>query len=193
MSYLKTFREALRGNDFCVLDTETTGLYEGEIIQIAVIHSSGKVLVDTLVKPVMPIPADATKIHGITDEMCKDAPIWPDVAKALQLVLDNKLVVVYNATYDRGFMHKTQERHNLPKIEWKEIANWYCAMEAYAEFYGDWNSWHQSYRWQKLTVAAGRCGIEVKDAHSALGDCIMALGVTQHLLKAESEASDESN
>lgn len=193
MSYLQTFRNALKDKDFLVLDTETTGLYEGEIIQIAIINSAGEPLLDTLIKPVLPIPADATRIHGITDEMCKNSPSWVDVVPKIKTILQGKLLVVYNATYDRSFMHKTQERHNLPKIEWKEIATWHCAMEAYAEHYGDWNSWHNSYRWQKLVVAARNCGKPTDDAHDALADCIMALSVTKHLLKAESESSNESN
>lgn len=193
MSYLKVFREALKGKEFYVLDTETTGLRDGEIVQIALVHSNGKPLLDTLIKPVRPIPSEATAIHGITDEMCKDAPSWPEIAENLRHVLEGKLLVVYNATFDRGMMHKSQERHNLPKIEWKEICSWECAMDAYSEFYGEWNSYYGNYRWQKLSVAASRCGVVVENAHNALGDCLMTLGVVNHMLKAESEAKNESN
>src|SRR5688572_29960828 len=115
MSYLDDFRKALTGKEFLVLDTETTGLYDGEIVQIAIIDSDANVLLDTLVKPVKPIPADATAIHGITDEMCKDAPVWAQITGHIESIISGKLLVVYNATFDRGMMHKSQERHNLPK------------------------------------------------------------------------------
>lgn len=190
MSYLKTFREALKGKAFYVLDTETTGLYDGEIVQIAIVHSSGKTLLDTLIKPGQPIPADATAIHGITDEMCKDAPSWPEIAENLKHVLNLQNVVIYNAVYDRKMMHKSQERHNLPKIEWKEISFFHCAMEAFAEFYGDFNDYRGNYRWQKLVTAARHCNVTVADAHNALGDCLMTLGVVKAMLKAESEAGN---
>lgn len=193
MSYLKNFRNALTDKNFLVLDTETTGLYEGEIVQIAIINSAGENLLDTLVKPKLPIPADATAIHGITDEMVKDAPGWPEIAPKIQEILNGQLLVVYNAVYDRKMMHQTAERHNLPKIEWKEICSWHCAMEAYAEYFGDYNSYRNSYRWQKLVVAARNCGQPTDDAHDALADCLMTLSVTKHMLKAESEASNESN
>lgn len=189
MSYLKAFREALAGKNFLVLDTETTGIKIGEIIQIAIISSAGETLVDSLVKPVKPIPSDSTKIHGITDDMVKDAPSWIDLAPNIKSILEGQLLVVYNATYDRGMMHQTAERHNLPKTEWKEISTWLCAMDAFSEFYGEWNDYYQSYRWQKLSFAALHCGFTAENAHTALGDCLMALDVTMHMLK-ESEAEN---
>jgi DNA polymerase-3 subunit epsilon len=52
-------------------------------------------------------------------------------------------------------------------------------MQQYAIFYGDWNDWHQSYRWQRLTSACAQQGIDQSKisapAHSALGDCLRTL------------------
>lgn len=183
MTTLRNFRENLIGKDFLVLDTETTGLEDGEVVQIAIIDKAGETLLDTLVKPKRPIPSDATEIHGITDEMCKDAPTWIDLAPKIKTILDGKLLVVYNAVYDRKIMHRTQERWDLPKIEWKEISTWLCAMEAFAEFYGDYNSYRGNYRWQKLVTAARHFGILPNNAHTALGDCLMTLAVTNAMLK----------
>lgn len=190
MSYLKTFRDALRGKDFLVLDTETTGLDQAEIVQIAILSSAGETLLDTLIQPKRPIPHDATAIHGITDEMCKNSPTWVELSPKIQEILNGQLIVVYNAVYDRKIMHQTAERWELPKIEWKEISTWLCAMEAFAEYYGDWNDYRGNYRWQKLVTAVRHFDILPNNAHSALGDCLMTLGVVQHMLKAESEADN---
>lgn len=40
--------------DCVILDTETTGLHDAEIVQIAVIDHAGTVLLDTLVNPPHP-------------------------------------------------------------------------------------------------------------------------------------------
>lgn len=52
-----------------VFDTETTGLDGSDgIVEVSCVSGQGEVLLDTLVRPVAPIPADATAIHGITSD-----------------------------------------------------------------------------------------------------------------------------
>ena len=51
--------------DWVIIDTETTGLRNAEIVQIGVLHGSGEVLLDSLVKPTIPIPDKTSLIHGI--------------------------------------------------------------------------------------------------------------------------------
>lgn len=172
---MTNFNEVVELGDFIVLDTETTGLHDGEICQIAIVDALGNVLLDTYVKPVLGIPADATRIHGITNEMVANAPGFPDVVGEIHKLVFARSVLVYNAVYDRKMLHKSAEHAGINKIDWKTFSNWFCVMEAYAKFYGDWNDYHQSYRWQSLTNACHQQDILVLDAHSALGDCLMTL------------------
>lgn len=172
---------------FYVLDTETTGLHEGEICQIAIIDNAGKVWFDNLVKTKNPIPITATDIHGITNEMVKEAPTWNDIAHTIQNFLQGSVVCIYNAVYDRKMMHQSDDLWSLPAYAYKQHAQYLCIMEAYAEFYGDWNSFHQSYRWQRLSKAARDCGVPVENVHDALGDCKMTLGVINHMLQWHQE------
>lgn len=162
-----------------ILDTETTGLHEGEICEITVINCYGETLLNTHVKPINGIPEGATAIHGITNEMVAAAPRWSEVVPQLMSFINDSDLVVYNALYDRRMFHQSDEAANLPRTEWRSIARWYCAMKKYAEYWGDWNDYHQSYRWQKLTDACWQQRIPDPDApaHSALGDCLRTLAV----------------
>ena len=75
------------------IDLETTGINPGtdRIVEIAIV----KILTDgtrsikrKLVNPGMPIPKGSSDIHGITDEMVKDAPTFKQVAQELKQMLD---------------------------------------------------------------------------------------------------------
>jgi DNA polymerase III subunit epsilon len=175
---MKTFLEMIRTDNFLVLDTETTGLgNDAEICQIAVVSAAGTVLLDTLVKPTKLISAGAAAIHGITDAMVENSPVWGEVSAWLREILSGRDVVIYNAVFDRKLMHQSAEQCGMPKIGWKQIATFHCAMLAFAEIYGDWNDYYKSYRWKTLATAAAYYKLPIIDAHHALGDCLTTLAV----------------
>lgn len=85
-----------------VIDLETTGVNLGtdRIIEFAVV----KILPDgtriqkrKLINPEIAIPATSTDIHGITDEMVKDAPPFRQVAQELKQMLDGCDLAGYNS------------------------------------------------------------------------------------------------
>lgn len=175
------------GDQAVILDTETTGLdWRAEVVQIGVLGIDGSALMDCLVKPVDPIPADAMRIHGITNEMVAAAPAYPDYYTKLCEVLKDKTVIVYNAQYDRGVLRQSGQRYGQ-EFAGLPVREWVCAMETYAAYYGEWSEWHRSFRWQRLTGGD----------HSAIGDCRATLKLLQVMaeskLSSEVEDTGESN
>jgi DNA polymerase III subunit epsilon len=76
------------------IDLETTGINLGtdRIVEIAIIKimPDGSTQVKRkLINPEIPIPKGASDIHGITDEMVKDAPPFRKVANEIKQFLDN--------------------------------------------------------------------------------------------------------
>ncbi|KKL75010.1 hypothetical protein LCGC14_2059140 [marine sediment metagenome] len=161
---IKTAREIIAKNPV-FLDTETTGLdRSAEIVNIAVIDHDGTELMNTLVRPTLPIPERTTAIHGIRNEDVADAPTFADIQLNIGSLLYDRLVVIYNKNFDLRLM-KQSAKANL------EFPLTRCAMELYAQFYGDWNEYHKSYRWQKQAAAAKQLGIEMPaNLHRAAAD-----------------------
>lgn len=151
-------REVLADPAAVILDTETTGL-SGSIVDVAIITTQGNVLLDTLINPERTIPEDASAIHGITDEMVKDAPTFQAIYPELLRILTKARVVIYNAEFDTGRLWYDCQRCDLPQLE-KSFGSVECAMYRYAAWYGDWSDYHGSFRWQRLN-----------GGHRALGDC----------------------
>lgn len=68
-------------------DVETTGtdVTTARICQIAIFKVDGKRIEkkQMLINPTVPIPAECTEVHGITDEMVKDARTFKQISKSL--------------------------------------------------------------------------------------------------------------
>jgi DNA polymerase III epsilon subunit family exonuclease len=176
---MKTFKEVIQSGDYVVLDTETTGINElAEIVEIAIVDSNGNPLLNTLVMPSRPIPAEATKVHGIHKDMLFDYPQFPELADTLCEILNGKNVVVYNAVFDRKMLHQSAERWAMEKIDWKSLSTWYCAMEEFAEIYGEMG-YYGNYKWQKLSTALSYYKIDLPNSHRALDDALAALAVSK--------------
>lgn len=84
------------------IDLETTGVNLGtdRIVEIAIV----KILTDgtksikrKLINPGMPIPKGSSEVHGITDEMVKDAPPFKQVAQEIKQMLDGCDFAGYNS------------------------------------------------------------------------------------------------
>ncbi len=184
-AYLASVVKKTANNRFLVLDTETTKISNGEIVQIGILNSEGEVLLDTLVKPTLPIPSAATAIHKITDEMVVAAPSWAEVAPKVAEIVKGQYVVIYNTSFDLAVMLSSDRHCGIQTANWfdEPAKEWLCAMRAFASHFGDWNNYRKSYAWKPLSFAASNLKVNVTDAHSAIGDCFMTLGVVNGLIQ----------
>lgn len=156
---------AIRGVLF--LDTETTGVGRSdEVIEIAALDVTGRVLFESLVRPTRPVDPAAARLHGLTDAILARAPAWPDVYRELvALFRGTPLVVTYNADFDRRLIAQTCTTHGLPLPQ----LDWHCAMRRFADYAGPppVDSWR---RYHRLSEALERLGLSCPNSHRAAGD-----------------------
>lgn len=104
------------------VDTESTGTNpeSDRIVTLAIGRSAGPgdwtLIEDSLINPGMPIPPDATRVHGITDEQAAQGA---DPAEVLSSVLDiltqaaerRVPIVAHNVPYDATLIDRELRRH----------------------------------------------------------------------------------
>lgn len=158
-------------DNWCVIDTETTGLNPrfARVVEITVLGANGDIIFDSLINPGISIPAEVSQIHGISDHDVVEAPTISGIWNELAATIEGKILVAYNSQYDRSILQFEALRHGLEPI----ASVWDCAMKRYSAYVGAWDSRFGNYRFQKLPSAGHRSRLDCK--------------VTLDLLRAMSE------
>ena len=113
------------------LDFETTGLHppKDEVLEVGIVDWHGHVIMDQLVKPAHTATwEDAQRVHKISPAKVKDAPSFQSIEPALRKALAGKLVAIYNAEFDLGF---------IPPYVAESAARFVCVMRLFKDFVPD--------------------------------------------------------
>lgn len=154
--------------DYVVFDLETTGVNvtEDEIIEISAVKVRDGAVADTfstLVNPGRRIPAHATAVNGITDEMVRDAPTIEQALLDFLEFAGKEVLVGHNIhTFDLNFICNAADKHFGRTVKNDYIDTLYMARSCLPQL-----SHH------KLVDVASYFHINAKGAHRALNDCIM--------------------
>jgi len=90
----------IRLEDVLVVDVETTStdVTTARIVEIGACRLDGTGEVSLLVHPGIPIPAEATEVHGITNEDVTPAPAFEAIAGRIQKLIDRASAIAgYNS------------------------------------------------------------------------------------------------
>jgi DNA polymerase III subunit epsilon len=161
------------------LDTETTGLERtDEIIEISIVDDAGQVLLNSLVRPSQSIPAAATRIHGITNDMVQKAPAWPILWQQVRPLLLGKTIVAYNSDYDHRLL---QQSHACYRLPWRDKLNFFDLLKLYAQYRAEWDPNRRSWRYFSLDQAGKTSGIALPNAHRSTADTLLTRSLLHYL------------
>jgi DNA polymerase-3 subunit epsilon len=161
-----------------ILDTETTGLdlKEDQVVELAMLMfeydpvtgKAGRIceIFSELEQPRSPIPASATAIHGITNDMVSGKKF--NDAEVSRLLTQASLVIAHNAEFDRPMVEKRFAQ--FAQIPWA------CSLKDIA-----WRD--HGFVSGALEILGIGCGF-FYDAHRAEMDCRAVLEVLQQTDKA---------
>lgn len=170
---------------FAVVDLETTGLspHTEQIIEVGAIfvdiETGDYDAFSRFVACERPLSSRITKITGITDEMLKDAQAVDLVLDDLAHFIRGRPIVAYNAGFDMSFLRAAARNQAFDKCQVV------CALQAARRYLKLPN--------HKLATVAAHFGIEQKQAHRALDDCLTTLSVFQHIRKISEQRHLKAN
>ncbi|MET1052031.1 MAG: exonuclease domain-containing protein [Mycetocola sp.] len=177
-----------------VFDLETTGIdvVTSRIVSanVSLLDARGEVVrrSDWLADPGVPIPEQATAVHGISTERARaegsDASaVVAEIVATLSTYFDAGIpVVVYNAPYDLSLLFHEAERHRI-----QPLVNPFPVIDPLVI-----DKAVDRYRKGKRTLeaAAFHYGVDLTDAHDAGADAIAAGRVAQAIARRYSRALD---
>jgi DNA polymerase-3 subunit epsilon len=106
------------------LDTESTGFDEkggDRLVEIGCVELvDGRRTGDTYhvyINPERLIPADAQKVHGITDEFVKDKAKFREIADKFLAYIGDDRLIIHNAEFDVRFLNFELARCGKPPIK----------------------------------------------------------------------------
>lgn len=159
-------QERLSDRATVIIDIESTGLLQRdpdtEIAQISIINIQGRPLFSMLLKPNKPMGEEVINIHKIDNDQVIDQPCFPQIAKIIAFVLQDKHIVCYNSDFDVKLLWHLFKKYGqaLPKIGGSS-----CCMDRYSEWCGEWSAKKDGFKWQRLPALA------YGSSHDALTDC----------------------
>lgn len=165
-------------SDYCVLDTETTGLsaYYDEVIEIGILKVRNNNIVEKfsqLIKPEHEIDDFITDLTGITNDMVCDKPSILEVKDNFLSFIGNDVIVGHNTSFDIRFINEGMHI---------ELSNSYIdTMQFAKKIYPDLKHHRLSDMVDYLNLS--------NNEHRALADCIS----TKELYDSEKKKMEELN
>jgi DNA polymerase III epsilon subunit family exonuclease len=122
---------------FTVFDVETTGMspvYD-RIVELAAVRvdCDGTITrYQSLVNPGRSIPARASNVHRITDNMVAAAPRFKDVGFQFMDLAKDSILVAHNARFDLGFLQESLARSGMQLWRGKTMDSLRLIKQAYS-------------------------------------------------------------
>ncbi|MCB1651672.1 MAG: DNA polymerase III subunit epsilon [Alphaproteobacteria bacterium] len=113
-----------------VLDTETTGMDPNDghrIIEIGCVELDNHIPtgrhLQLYINPERDIPADATAVHGITNEFVADKPVFSQVYSEFMDFIGEASLVIHNAEFDMKFINWELKQVGHAAVPWSRIVD----------------------------------------------------------------------
>ena len=161
--------------DFVAIDFETANNERTSVCSVGVVIVRDGELVDSFYSLIQPEPNYYcywnTKVHGITQHDTESAPVFPEVWKQIEPLIDGLPLVAHNKAFDESCLKAVFRCYQMDYPDYE----FYDTLSASRKvFYYLCN--HQ------LHTVAAECGYQLNNHHHALADAEACAWIARKIL-----------
>lgn len=121
--------------EFVAIDFETATWHKDSACAVGIVHVKNEEIVEefyTLIQP----PGNEymyhnTKVHGITAKDTLTAPTFEEIYPKLKSLMQGKMVVAHNESFDRNVLYHTMESYGLNYSDLQIKSRWECTVKIF--------------------------------------------------------------
>lgn len=170
--------------DFVAIDFETANNNNNSACSMGIVCVKNKEIVDSkylLIRPpTLEFDQRNIEIHGITNEIVRDKPRFPEVWEEIKHLFDGNIIIAHNAQFDMSVLKSLQIEYNLDVPDFQYICSIPISTKACS---GIKNS---------LKDRAEYLGIDMGEHHNALDDADTCARLVIETINRKKKRSFES-
>ena len=162
--------------DFAAIDFETANYQRSSVCSVGIIIVRNGEFVDSYYSLIQPEPNYynywCTEVHGLCRQDTEDAPVFPDVWKQIEPLIDGLPLVAHNSPFDESCLKAAFQVYQMDYPDYQ----FYCTCRASRQHFGNQLPNHQ------LHTVAAACGYDLVNHHNALADAEACAWIARELL-----------
>ena len=160
--------------DFAAIDFETANNERSSVCSVGVVIVRGGEIVNKFYSLIKPEPEyynyRCCQVHGLCAEDTDNAPVFPEVWKQIEPLIEGLPLVAHNKAFDESCLKAVFSVYQMDYPDYE----FYCTCVASRK---RWPGGHHN-----LDIIAARCGNDLKNHHHALADAEACAAIALEIL-----------
>jgi DNA polymerase-3 subunit epsilon len=161
--------------DFAAIDFETANNERTSVCSVGVVIVRDGEIVDSFYSLIQPEPNYynywCSQVHGLSREDTEDAPVFPEVWKQIEPLIEGLPLVAHNKAFDESCLKAVFRCYQMDYPDYE----FYCTCVASRKAFPQAEN-HQLHTISRL------CGYELKNHHHALADAEACAWIAREIL-----------
>lgn len=150
-------------NSFAAIDFETANKEGSSVCSVGVVIVKNGEIVDKFYSLIQPEPNYYTywntKCHGLTAEDTDNSPVFPEVWKKVEPLIEGLPMIAHNSRFDEGCLKKVFRTYQMDYPDYE----FHCTLKAARKLFPELEN-HQ------LHTVSEHCGYVMRNHHEAMDD-----------------------